>query len=1588
MTVWGLFWRQLSVLFWKNSVVLFRHPLLNAVRCFLLPVGYGIFLSLAQTFLSRPNNNGLGDSIPIYDLQATFTGQARLIWTDATNDSTSSPSPQTIISRITRDFTPAQLAAVKQLDSPDDIPASCPQNFNLLSECFAAVIFHSIPGVGPINYTIRADAGVAHIDVVRHTSDFELRVLPLQWAIDKAIIESRTGQNVQTPMQWPFTQATNEDQDIGYRLKYIRGLRKLLVLALFVCYIGIAYCRYQLPGAVASERASLITAHMKAMGLLDSAKVISWHLSLSLVYLPAWVLVALIWHHRIFTATHVALIILVHVLLGLVLASWSFFVAAPFGKSPQLAAVASTFLAIVFAMLALIFTSAGNVTAVIFTVVFPPGFYIFAIRAICGFENNRLPTNLLKADPDNGLYLLPLVIAAVVDIFLWPWLSVLWEYWLYGARNPKRSSSKPSDSLRLKPGIAIAIKNLGKTFSTSIFRPKKNIVTAVDDLTFDIPKFGIFVLLGSNGAGKSTTLSILAGLTARSRGIIQFENGEDHPERGTLGIVPQKNVLFPELTCHQTLRVWRAIKWSQHSQDDEDIAQLLKDCDLGHQIHAIAETLSGGQKRKLQLAIGLVGGSKIVLVDECTSGVDPLSRRSIWRTLTSVRHERTIVFTTHFLDEADLLADNIAMLAAPGKLVAQGSPVGLKRDLGDGYTIQACIDPLEEKWRSSVLLEILDRVLEVAPGASMSRNETQRALFHLRTQDPRQVQRVLRVFEENVATGCLRSYDILGTTIEDVFLDLMSEQDPNRQESTVISSPWQSSDTLVTKASHHPLELSVGRPMSPWQQATTIFVKRTLVARRSWLAPLLSVLVAVAGATIPLIFLNGREPSCTPRITESRSFPLYMPISPFATAVLAVNGTAQVLNFPPGLIASLGDTTSALNLAEVVDNTTFVQTVTDTFPQLGYGGISMDVNTGSSLIAWEASSPGLKGAVLLNLVDNILYNDALRNTGFVGAASPGVIQANYEPFPLVDAGALESLGDTLEALKWATFFGAAMSVYTAFFAMYVAQERGSAVQAMQFSNGLSDPIGLWLGHLSFDVIFSILSASIIVSIFAFAASDQFHGLGLFWLVLVLYGVAGTLLSYCFSLLVASPLGAFAASAGYQAVMFLLYLAGYLLTLTYAKASESSRLITIIHFCLSVLSPVASVERAAFVSINLFSLLCADNKTVSLLDIVSILRFGGPLIYLSVHIFVLLGILIRASSGSLLPRFPRRSKRHSDWQNSEKKSDVHKEARNASTSADLLRVLGVSKTFNKKTVVDDVSLSASSDTIFALLGPNGAGKTTTFNMIRGDVTPDAGDILIAGESIMHNPKKARFSLGVCPQFTAVDSQLTVKEHLQIYGRLKGLGKGTVLHKNVQSLLGATGLLPYADRLASKLSGGNQRKLSLAIALMGNPSVILIDEFSTGVDAKMKRDMWVTLKNVVVGKAVVITTHSMEEASVLANKVGILSKCMLAVGTVDSLSSRYATYEVHFTCRTPEESLRVQVLMSQIPGSRRVDDVATRFEVPIHARFSLAQLFHILSSSGDFSQFTVEKASLESTFLKVIRENDAFLDEEEVDKGLWA
>ncbi|KZT73392.1 hypothetical protein DAEQUDRAFT_684394 [Daedalea quercina L-15889] len=1624
-----LFWRQFAALVWKNWIVLSKHPWLNLLRCVLLPIGYGVFLAVAQLFLTKPNNYGLGTAVAVPRLFDQYDGSMTLVWADST-DGMGSPSAQDIMSHITSGFSSKQLENVRKVASADDIPPTCPENFNGFSECYAAVVFNTLPdnsssissasasasALEAFNYTIRADSGLYYINVAKHTSSYEERVLPLQWAVDSAIIELTTGRTPETPMEWPFTQETNTEQYTDIRLSYIRGLRTLLVLALFICYIGIAY---QLPGSFMGERANLLTSHLQAMGLMDSARILSWHVSISFVYLPAWIAVALIWHYRVFSATNAGLVLVVHLLLGLTLASWSLFVSAPFGKSPQLAAIAATVLAIVFAILALVDEHASTGAAFFYTLFFPPGFYIFAIRCMCGFELQQVGTNVIKPDPDNQLVLLPLIFAAIIDIFLWPWLAVLLERRLYDARNPSSSSwrfwrkkvAAPDGGVQqLPPGVAISIKNLGKDFKTSIFKKGGNLVTAVADLSLDIPKAGIFVLLGSNGAGKSTTMSVLAGLIGRTRGSVTFEGGQERPPLGTIGLVPQKNVLFPELSCYQTLRLWKAIKppRTEDGADDEDIEQLLRDCDLGKKIHYNANALSGGQKRKLQLAIGLVGGSKILLVDECTSGVDPLSRRALWRTLTSVRHERAIVFTTHFLDEADLLADTIAVLAAPGKLVAQGTPVALKSRYGQGYTVQATFsEPVGAQEKPSANpSELLDRIRPLVPDAYVTVARAGEAAYHLNAKDPSTVHEVLEVMEEEREADRLSSYSVLSTSIEDIFLGLMHANNDGKPEMSDRSSSHSPSpapgehdkaekataSTLLPVLLHGdpaPLELTTGRKRSPLTQAFTIFHKRAMIARRSWLTPLLAVLVAIGGSCVPLFFIAGRSrPTCIQTYQNATPIPLYAPESPVILegANYTIPGE-QILQSPPGLLSSLGTAMQALPVRNISDNSTFISTVNQNYQNLSLGGVSMDTESGSTLFAWEATPPGYTGLVMLNLASNLIYNYALNGSG-AGLGVPRVIAANFENLVGFDAG-------TLVALKWLAFYGAAMAVFPAFFSLYVSKERRSAVQAMQLSNGLSNPVGLWLGHLMWDTCFSIVIASVIIIVFA-TASNQFAGLGFFWVVLVLYGIVGALFSYCVSLAVASPLAAFAVSAGYQVIMFILYLAAFLLTLTYAKTSADDNDLKLIHFTMAIASPVANALQAAFVSVDLFSLLCDDNEPATTASMGMMSRFGGPIVYLIVYAFVLFGILVWVDSGSLLPRRlnpskkkPRNLQSDASVAGAIGRKDVDDEASAVAASDDALRVLNVVKTFgsNYNKVVDNVSFGVSKDTVFALLGPNGAGKTTTFNMIRGDVIPDEGDVLINGVSVVSHPRSARLSLGVCPQFTAIDSELTVEEHLIVYGRLKGLYRGEELTRNVQALMRATSLDVYADRLAVRLSGGNQRKLALAIALIGNPSVVLIDEFSTGIDAKMKREMWGTLRTVAVGKAIVITTHSMEEASALASKVGILAKKMLAVGTTDALAERYATYEVHFSCRTREEVTRAQELMTQIPGARMADDVATRFEVPLGTDMSLARLFGLLSSQEDFAEFTVERAGLESVFLKVIRENDVLEEDRSTPKRRW-
>lgn len=375
-------------------------------------------------------------------------------------------------------------------------------------------------------------------------------------------------------------------------------------------------------------------------------------------------------------------------------------------------------------------------------------------------------------------------------------------------------------------------------------------------------------------------------------------------------------------------------------------------------------------------------------------------------------------------------------------------------------------------------------------------------------------------------------------------------------------------------------------------------------------------------------------------------------------------------------------------------------------------------------------------------------------------------------------------------------------------------------------------------------------------------------------------------------------------------------------------------------------------------------------------------YGGPILYLTVQCILLFIALVWWDSGYRPPFLNREKSRqkHSEDSLETIPPAVAAETARVEGSEDSLRVLHLQKTFGKNHAVNDISFGIPRGSVFGLLGPNGAGKSSTISLIRGDIHPTTsinggGDVRIEDISIISKRAAARGHLGVCPQYDAMDT-MTVSEHLFFYARARGVRDPK---SSVNAILQATGLARFHDRLASKLSGGNKRKLSLGIALMGNPSVLLLDEPSSGMDAAAKRIMWKTLLGVAApGRALLITTHSMEEADKLATTVGIMKRKMLALGSVADLGDQYGdAWVVQLVLRSAPETTEEEMnsvkdwVRQRIPGvhidhwgSRGGGHGQLRFKV-MKAASGSVEPNAINEKDGATVQTTKEEATVQTT-----------------------
>ncbi|KAH9621199.1 hypothetical protein KSS87_008655 [Heliosperma pusillum] len=1207
----------------------------------------------------------------------------------------------------------------------------------------------------------------------------------------------------------------------------------------------------------------------------------------------------------------------------------------------------------------------------------------------------------------------------------------------------------------------LQIRNLSKVYST-----KKGDCCAVDSLHLNLYENQILALLGHNGAGKSTTISMLVGLIPPTAGdaLIFGRNilSDMNDIRKDLGVCPQSDILFSELTVKEHLEIYGILKcvkedvldsavaemidevqsvdlelvcprarrrsfttqvasgreqeiknkrkWHQELKvdklkimgdesmqeasvwEDEELCFLAvtkRSVGLADKINTVVSALSGGMKRKLSLGIALIGNSKVIILDEPTSGMDPYSMRLTWQLIKKVKKGRIVLLTTHSMDEAEVLGDRIAIMAN-GSLKCCGSSLYLKHQYGVGYTLtlvktaagaSLAADIVNRHIPSAtVLSEVGTEISFKLPLASSSCFE---GMFH-------EIESCMKksascsdagVFENECAG--IESFGISVTTLEEVFLRVagseFDETEGVEQKTTVTGSVIsQTSEYHVPKKCTFAkfceslkefimfLCLIVARTCGLffasifclinslnmrfccasvitnsdfWQHSKALLKKRAISAQRDQKTIVFQLVIPAVFLLFGLLFLKLKphpdQQSITfttsnfnPLIQGGGGAPIPFDLSfPIAKEIASHIDGGWIQEFKPSPYRfpdsekALSDAIKAAGPSlgpKLLSMSEFLMYSLNQSYQSRYGAIMMDDENDDGSLSYTVlhnSSCQHAAPTYINLINSAILKFSASNDNMT-------IQTRNHALPLTKSQHLQR--HDLDAFSAAIIVTIAFSFIPASFAVPIVKEREVKAKHQQLLSGVSI-LSYWVSTYLWDFISFLIPSSFAIALFYIFGLDQFVGTGCLCATIMLF--------LEFGLAVASST--------------------YCLTFFFSDHSLAQNVILLVHFFTGLILMVISfimdvVETTAVANSylkNVFRLspgFCFADGLASL----ALLRqgmkdksshgvldwnvTGASICYLAVesifYFLLALGLEVVPPHKLFLHVI------YCCWERikgfcSGNASDIVKPLLSLSPDAvslDLDEDVDVAAERNRvlsgaadrailylrnlrkvypgreqipKVAVQSLTFAVHEGECFGFLGTNGAGKTTTLSMISGEQYPSEGTAFIFGKDILSDTRAARRHIGYCPQFDALLENLTVKEHLELYARIKRV-PNNIIEEVVMEKIVAFDLLRHANKPSFSLSGGNKRKLSVAIAMIGDPPILILDEPSTGMDPLAKRFMWDVISRLSTRRgrtAVILTTHSMNEAQALCTRMGIMVGGRLrCIGSPQHLKTRFGNH----------------------------------------------------------------------------------------------
>ncbi len=296
----------------------------------------------------------------------------------------------------------------------------------------------------------------------------------------------------------------------------------------------------------------------------------------------------------------------------------------------------------------------------------------------------------------------------------------------------------------------------------------------------------------------------------------------------------------------------------------------------------------------------------------------------------------------------------------------------------------------------------------------------------------------------------------------------------------------------------------------------------------------------------------------------------------------------------------------------------------------------------------------------------------------------------------------------------------------------------------------------------------------------------------------------------------------------------------------------------------------------------------------------------------------------------------------------------------------IQTFGLTKKYKDQKAVNGINLAIKRGEVFSLLGPNGAGKTTTIQMLCCLLKPTAGTATIMGYDIKKNPSAVKEVIDISPQETAIASHLTAWENLMLMGGINGLKKEET-KKRAKKLIELMGLAERANEQVQNFSGGMQRRLSIAMALISDPPVLFLDEPTLGLDPQARRAIWKHIEHLKEKKTIILTTHYLEEADALADRVAIISEGnIIAIGTPKELKNDIYGMRTVVIKAQKLSSTCIEGLKEMYLSVREIDD-----GIEIKAReLNFDEIVDYIRSSGaKIEWFSMEEPSLDDVFLSL-------------------